>query len=176
MREEGEVSRTVPTTIAGRRIPARFRNPLLRLDDPVAVLCEFLRWLEESELSPRPHERPHTPDYGERELRRLRSDREALISTLVDLTDLIDSAALRAKARRALAAAGVESLDATGKQFDASQHRAVNRIPAPDHDHHAQVAETERLGYSDRGELIRPPEVLVYWHDPSGDGGMRQTP
>jgi hypothetical protein len=171
MRQEGVVFRKVPPTIAGRRIPARFRDPLLRLDNPVEVLREFIRWVEGSVVSaPQPKPRQAAPT-DEGDLRRLRSDRGALVSALVELSDLVDSSALREKASRALGAAGVTSLDPTGERFDAARHRAVKRIPAPDSAHHAQVADTERLGYSDRGHVIRPPEVLVYWRDSSSDGG-----
>ena len=171
MRQEGAVFRKVPTTISGQRIPASFRDPLLRFDSPVEVLCEFIRWVESSAVRvPQPEAR-QAPQVAERDLQRLRSDRGALVSALVELSDLLDSAALREKASRALAAAGVTSLDATGERFDAARHRAVNRIPAPDSAHHAQVAETERVGYSDRGHVIRPPEVRVYWLESNGDDG-----
>lgn len=171
MRQEGVVFTKVPTTIAGRRIPARFRDPLLRLDNPVEVLREFIRWVEWSTVSAAPPEPPQTAHADERDFQRLRSDRGALVSALVDLSDLVDSAALREKASSALVEAGVTSMDVTGARFDPSRHRAVNRIPAPDRAHHAQVAETERPGYSDRGHVIRPPEVLVYWLESGGDGG-----
>jgi hypothetical protein len=155
------VNTKVPSTIAGRRIPARFRNPLISLDSPVEVLREFIGWLESSVVArPRP----------DADVERLRSDRGALVSALVELGDLLDSRALRDKAARALDAAGVTALEPTGERFDASQHRAVTRVPAPDPVRHAHVAETERVGYSDRGHVLRPPEVRVYWHEAS-DGG-----
>jgi hypothetical protein len=170
MRQEARVFAKVPTTIGGRRIPARFRDPLLRLDNPVEVLREFIRWVEGSTVSAAQREPPQTAHADERDLQRLRSDRSALVSALVELSDLVDSAALREKASRALVEAGVTSMEATGERFNPSRHRAVSRIPAPDGSRHAQVAETERPGYSDRGRVIRPPEVLVYWLESSGDG------
>jgi hypothetical protein len=157
----------VPRTVHHAPIPRRFRSWTLHLEDPVVVLREFIRWLEdvserqdgagldrlEAELA----------DLGAR-AGRLEHDRKDLVVGLVELIDLLDSPALRRRAIDTLAAAGVEAVDSAGDQFDPARHRAVARVETADPAADGIIVETERLGYVDGGRHVRLPDVHVYHH------------
>ena len=73
--------------------------------------------------------------------------------------------------KNALAAAGLEELDATGKAFDPNLHEAVTTRPAdhPGKDH--TVGAVLQPGYQMRGALIRPARVVVLqWMEDEGRG------
>jgi molecular chaperone GrpE len=89
-------------------------------------------------------------------------DREALIGSCLYLYDIVRDDALRERLRRALAQAGVSELDSVGERFDPSRHRAMGRVATDDPSLDGRIAEVERRGFSDRGRILRMPEVLVY--------------
>lgn len=95
-------------------------------------------------------------DHAERE-------RATLIKACVDVSDLLESDALREQILDALAEIGVlPVVVAAGEPFDSSRHRAVGTVPTPDAAFHNLVAGTERAGFSDHGRRLRWPDVLVF--------------
>jgi molecular chaperone GrpE len=94
-------------------------------------------------------------------------DRSSLIGSCLYLYDVLGDEVLRARLRDALAEAGVSELDSVGARFDPSQHRATGWVPTDDPALEGRIAEVERRGFSDRGAVLRLPEVRVY----STDGG-----
>jgi hypothetical protein len=97
--------------------------------------------------------------------------RSALITACIEVSDRVESAALREQLMDALADAGVTAVDVPeGDYFDPSCHRAVGRIHTPDRHCHNRVATTERTGFMDRDRRLRCPDVLVF----NADGGARQ--
>jgi hypothetical protein len=92
------------------------------------------------------------------------ADREALVQACIDLSDRLRDAnpALWRRMCRGLAAVGVEVLVADGQRFDPDTHDAVGREPTADAARHLTVATTEFCGFTDRGRLLRRPEVVVY--------------
>jgi len=96
------------------------------------------------------------------------SDRLALVHALVELGDLVTSDALRTTIAERLAAAGVVPVwvDA-GTRFDPTTHRGVQAEPATSPIQDGIVASCDRVGWSDRGTLMRPPEVVVYRWEPT---------
>jgi hypothetical protein len=95
-------------------------------------------------------------------------DRAALLaSTLIDLADRITNEVLADRARDAIRSAGWTVVDPRGQPFDPDQHRAVDRLVTGDAALDRAVAATERPGYRDpAGNLVRPPEVIVYRYEP----------
>lgn len=91
-------------------------------------------------------------------------DRSAgLVHALVDLGDRVPSQALRAEIAAALGRAGVRAVEIeAGRPFDAATMRGVGNQPAPDPSWVGRVASTERPGFVDGAQVIRPPDVVVY--------------
>jgi hypothetical protein len=92
----------------------------------------------------------------------LAHDRQALIGSHLYLYDIVRDEVLRDRVRDALARAGVTELDSVGDRFDPSRHRATGRVPTDDPALVGRIAEVERPGFSDRGDILRMPEVVVY--------------
>jgi hypothetical protein len=167
----------VPGTVHQRRIPQRFRSRMLHVEDPVLVLREFIDWLERAPARP---DDADDAKLAELEMdradlaarcQRLERDRRQLVLGLIELTDLLDSPALHRRATDTLAGAGVQAIDSAGERFDPKRHRAVERVDTANPDSDGLIVETARLGYDDRGQRARLPDVLVYHHDGAGIGG-----
>ena len=97
----------------------------------------------------------------------VRADRERLVEVCADLADRLrdrQSALYKALARD-LGSVGVTVEAPDGEPFDAARHHAVGTEPTPDASRHLTIAETMRLGYTDRDTQVRPPEVIVYRSD-----------
>lgn len=96
------------------------------------------------------------------------AERAALVELCIDLADRLrtENPALHGRLRRGLAAAGVTAVEPDGEAFDRHHHDAVDVEPAPSADRDRIVASTERLGFVDRGAVVRRPEVVVYaWEE-----------
>jgi len=90
-------------------------------------------------------------------------DRRTLVEALVQIGDLVTSDALRTTVAERLAAVGVlPLLVAPGTRFDPTLHRGVQADEARTPDEDGTVASCDRAGWSDRGEVLRPPEVVVH--------------
>jgi hypothetical protein len=157
----------VPANVFDQRVPSRFRSWWLHFEDPVLVLTEFIGWLEER--LPEPAGDAPEPPAVERDRGRAADERATLVRGLMELGDLVPSSALRHQITDLLAAVGVTAIDSVGERFDPSRHRAVDRVATVDPGADGRIAETERLGYSDRGRIARLPEVLVYRRETNGD-------
>jgi molecular chaperone GrpE len=70
----------------------------------------------------------------------------------------------------ALAEVGVEPYEPDGARFDPELHEAVGRRMTAEAALDGLVAGTQRPGYRDGGEDLRPPGVLVWRHDPTLGG------
>jgi molecular chaperone GrpE len=90
------------------------------------------------------------------------NDRRSLIGSCLYLYDVLGDDVLRARLRDALAEAGVSELDSVGARFDPAKHRATGWVPTDDPALEGRIAEVERRGFSDRGAVLRLPEVRVY--------------
>jgi molecular chaperone GrpE len=97
-------------------------------------------------------------------------DRSVLVAACIDVFDAIGSNALRQQLLGALAAAGVTAVDVPANtRFDPSHHKAIDLLATDEEALGGLVAETERMGFVDRGRRLRWPEVLVYQFT-SGEG------
>ena len=77
-------------------------------------------------------------------------------ATLVHGVDLVEK-----KLRKALAATGLEIIDALDQPFDPSVHEAVATEPALSSEDDNMVARVYQPGYRFNGQLLRPARVVV---------------
>lgn len=70
------------------------------------------------------------------------------------------------KLRKALAASGLEIIDALDQPFDPTVHEAVATEPALSSEDDNMVARVYQVGYRFNGQLLRPARVVVkQWND-----------
>lgn len=77
-------------------------------------------------------------------------------ATVVTGVDLVEK-----KLRKALAAAGLEIVDALDQPFDPSVHEAVATEPALSSEDDNMVARVYQPGYRFNGQMLRPARVMV---------------
>jgi GrpE len=88
--------------------------------------------------------------------------RSTLVDTLIDVSDLTASSALRSKMQGALSAVGVAAFSPDGARFDARTHRAVEAEQTNDPSLDGCVAATMRCGYMDGDRMLREADVVVF--------------
>ena len=94
-------------------------------------------------------------------------DRDVLVAACIDVCDAVTSQAVRQRLLGALEDVGVTAVDVpAGTRFDPALHRAADTVMTEVETLAGLVAETERLGFFDRGRRVRWPEVLVYQTGP----------
>jgi hypothetical protein len=105
----------------------------------------------------------HRPGANEPDLgQRLEQDRATLVAGCLELSDLAPEDPVRELVAVALARVGVVPVTGEGEVFDPRRHRAIGRVVTTDAALHRRVAATQRPGYLDHGQLLRPPMVSVY--------------
>jgi hypothetical protein len=154
----------IPEHVLGRLVPPRFRRFSARFTDPDRLLVEFIDWLES--VPPPPGEVPAAGAAGANG--RGRDDRARLRDACIDVRERVPSAALAQRLEAVLEDVGVVPVGGDGERFDPQRHRAVGSVPTPDRALHHRIASTERAGYRDGDEVLRPPEVLVYVFEEEG--------
>ena len=89
-------------------------------------------------------------------------ERRQLIDLLIYAWDRARSAGVWERLSVGLAQVGVEVIRPDGELFDPNSHEVGGVEPTSDPLLHNTVAETESVGFRDRGRLIREPVVVVY--------------
>jgi GrpE len=148
-----------PESFRDRPLPPALRGWRLQLTDPAKVLRRTLEWIErlsEEPLRAPPPEPPPPDGVADRE-------RQQLIEQIVDAFAYIRADAVRQSLVRVLAEIGVDEVVVQeGEPFDPHRHKAWERVPTTNPALDELVAGTERPGFSDRGRVVRFPEVRVY--------------
>ncbi|MEU4442700.1 nucleotide exchange factor GrpE [Actinosynnema sp. NPDC050801] len=90
------------------------------------------------------------------------AERRALVQLCLYALDRARSAGVVERLEEGLAAIGVTALRPDGERFDPSRHEAGGTVPTPDVSLDGVVAETEVVGFTDRGRTLRAPIVTVY--------------
>ncbi len=90
------------------------------------------------------------------------AERRALISLCLYALDRARSAGVTERLEAGLAEIGVQAVRPDGDRFDPSVHEAGGAEPTDDPALVGLIAETEVPGFSDRGESLRAPIVIVY--------------
>lgn len=90
------------------------------------------------------------------------AERKSLVQLCLYALDRARSAGVAERIEEGLAGIGVDALRPEGDRFDPTYHEAGGTVATEDESLDGLVAETEVVGFSDRGELLRPPIVTVY--------------
>nr|WP_245812493.1 nucleotide exchange factor GrpE [Actinophytocola xinjiangensis] len=90
------------------------------------------------------------------------AERRSLVALCLYALDRARSAGVAERIEEGLAGVGVSALRPDGVRFDPAHHEAGGTVATADESLDGLVAETEVVGFSDRGELLRAPIVTVY--------------
>ncbi|WP_372493018.1 nucleotide exchange factor GrpE [Actinoalloteichus caeruleus] len=93
---------------------------------------------------------------------RVLRERQDLIRLCLYALDRARSAGVAERIEEGLAAVGVTSLRPDGDRFDPARHEAGGVTDTDDPALAGTVAETEVVGFADRGRTLRVPVVTVY--------------
>ncbi|MGQ0839568.1 nucleotide exchange factor GrpE [Actinokineospora sp.] len=89
-------------------------------------------------------------------------ERRSLVTLCLYAHDRARSSGVAERIEEGLAAVGVTALRPDGDRFDPAFHEAGGTADTADDALDGRVAETEVVGFSDRGQVLRPPIVTVY--------------
>ncbi|MEV4311594.1 nucleotide exchange factor GrpE [Actinocrispum sp. NPDC049592] len=90
------------------------------------------------------------------------AERKALVQLCLYALDRARSPGVVERLEEGLAGIGVTALRPDGDVFDPAHHEAGGTVPTQDVTMDGVVAETEVVGFADRGRLLRAPIVIVY--------------
>jgi molecular chaperone GrpE len=90
------------------------------------------------------------------------AERKSLVALCLYALDRARSTGVAERIEEGLAAVGVLALRPDGQRFDPTYHEAGGTLATEDDALDGVVAETEVVGFSDRGDLLRAPIVTVY--------------
>lgn len=90
------------------------------------------------------------------------AERRQLIDLLIYAWDRAKSPGVWERLTEGLGAVGVSILRPDGESFDPARHEVGGVEPTEDDDLVDRIAETELVGFADRGQVIREPVVVVY--------------
>jgi hypothetical protein len=90
------------------------------------------------------------------------AERRSLVQLCLYALDRARSAGVVERLEEGLAGVGVDAIRPDGVRFDPTYHEAGGTVATEDEALDGLVAETEVVGFSDRGEVLRAPIVTVY--------------
>lgn len=90
------------------------------------------------------------------------AERKSLVQLCLYALDRARSPGVVERIEEGLAGIGIAALRPDGDLFDPARHEAGGTMPTQDVTMDGVVAETEVVGFADRGHLLRAPVVIVY--------------
>jgi molecular chaperone GrpE len=90
------------------------------------------------------------------------AERKSLVQLCLYALDRAKSPGVVERLEEGLAGVGVAAIRPDGARFDPAHHEAGGTVATADESMDGVVAETEVVGFSDRGEVLRVPIVTVY--------------
>ncbi|MGB3440211.1 MAG: nucleotide exchange factor GrpE [Actinophytocola sp.] len=90
------------------------------------------------------------------------AERRSLVQLCLYALDRARSAGVVERLEEGLAGVGVDAIRPDGARFDPAHHEAGGTVATTDEAIDGVVAETEVVGFADRGEVLRVPIVTVY--------------
>ena len=90
------------------------------------------------------------------------AERDSLVQLCLYALDRARSPGVVERLEEGLRGIGVSALRPDGDLFDPARHEAGGTVPIQDVTMDGVVAETEVVGFADRGRLLRAPIVIVY--------------
>lgn len=100
------------------------------------------------------------------------SERRSMVTLCLYALDRARSSGVAERIEEGLAGVGVQALRPDGARFDPAFHEAGGTVDTDDAELDGTVAETEVVGFSDRGQLLRAPIVTVYTAKAAGSGSV----
>jgi hypothetical protein len=128
-------------------------------DETVEVSAQVIAGLDDGTTPP---DEPSDTGVTEELLEQALDERKALVQLCLYALDRARSPGVVERLEEGLAGIGVSALRPDGDVFDPSQHEAGGTVPTQDMTMDGVVAETEVVGFADRGRLLRAPIVIVY--------------
>ncbi|ALG15722.1 nucleotide exchange factor GrpE [Kibdelosporangium phytohabitans] len=95
-------------------------------------------------------------------LKKALTERDTLVQLCLYALDRARSPGVVERIEDGLSGIGVSAIRPDGDVFDPAQHEAGGTVPTQDVTMDGVVAETEVVGFADRGRLLRAPIVTVY--------------
>jgi len=87
---------------------------------------------------------------------------------VTDSTTLVEGVSMvERKLEKTLLAAGLEVVNPVGEAFDPSKHEAVGTEPAQTPEEDGTIGRVYQVGYTFRGQLLRPARVVVRQYAPA---------
>jgi len=87
---------------------------------------------------------------------------------VTDSTTLVEGVAMvERKLEKTMKTAGLEVVNPVGEPFDPTKHEAVGTEPAQSPEEDGTVGRVYQLGYTFRGQLLRPARVVVRQYTPA---------
>jgi hypothetical protein len=90
------------------------------------------------------------------------ADRTTLLQLCLYALDRARSDGVAERIERGLAGVGVFPVRPDGEPFDPARHEAGGAVPTDDAGLAGLIAETEVVGFTDHGRVLRVPVVTVY--------------
>jgi molecular chaperone GrpE len=90
------------------------------------------------------------------------AERKSLVQLCLYALDRAKSPGVVERLEEGLAGVGVAAIRPDGVRFDPAHHEAGGTVSTTDETLDGVVAETEVIGFSDRGDVLRVPIVTVY--------------
>jgi molecular chaperone GrpE len=90
------------------------------------------------------------------------ADRRTLVQLCLYALDRARSTGVAERIERGLAGVGVLPVRPDGQPFDPALHEAAGAVPTEDDGLAGLIAETEVVGFTDHGRVLRAPVVTVY--------------
>lgn len=90
------------------------------------------------------------------------AERRSLVQLCLYAIDRAKSPGVVERIEEGLAGVGVAAIRPDGARFDPAYHEAGGTVATTDENLDGVVAETEVVGFADRGEVLRVPIVTVY--------------
>ena len=109
-----------------------------------------------------PAEEPSESSVTEELLDQALTERKQLVQMCLYALDRARSPGVVERLEQGLAGIGVAALRPDGEKFDPAHHEAGGTIPTDNATQDGLVAETEVVGFADRGRLLRAPIVIVF--------------
>nr|CTQ93832.1 Heat shock protein GrpE [Kibdelosporangium sp. MJ126-NF4] len=128
-------------------------DPAIEADSTIEVSADMIAGIDNT--ADQPAEQSET-------LGKALSERDTLVQLCLYALDRARSPGVVERLEEGLLGIGVSSIRPDGDVFDPAQHEAGGTVSTPDVTMDGVVAETEVVGFADRGRLLRAPIVTVY--------------
>lgn len=131
-------------------------------DPTIEVSAQVIAGLDDATNATNPAEEPSESSVTEELLEQALTERRQLVQMCLYALDRARSPGVVERLEQGLAGIGVAALRPDGEKFDPAHHEAGGTVPTDNAAEDGLVAETEVVGFTDRGRLLRAPIVIVY--------------